>query len=173
MKKVLNVIVLPGMDFSDSGLGQLNSQNMDIAVSADKGFLANTGAFTANATWGRRVRVSDYIDIPSGATSVFGITNLFNAGGVGNYLPGVCFYDSSNNPLGQAYNIRTLSPAIKTETGTMPSNSTMEVSIGYINAQIPSGAAKVRLQWFFDPYDYVGLTTDVLISDTPTLYFES
>lgn len=169
MKRMANVIVLPGMDFSDAGLGKIENTSVLISESSTAGFLTKLGTPTANAAWGQRVKFTDLTDIPEGTTYILGYTNMFSDS-ADNFYPCICYYDSEGASLGTAYNEFTLAPISKTETGTFTTGgaagSTMKVKAGYVKSKIPTGAAKVRFQWFYKATNISGIDADVLISES-------
>jgi len=173
MEKIKNVLVLQGTDFSDAGLGKIENTVVAYSISSTYGFIANGGAVTTNSTWGARVNLSDLINIPSGASRILGVTNLFSASG-SDFLPCVCWYDSNGDALGSSVNVFELNPTIKESAGTITSSSTsMKVKKGYLNAKIPSGAAKARIQWFFMPKGITGIDDSALIDKNgPSLVWE-
>lgn len=169
MIRMGNVIVLPGMDFSDAGMGKIKNTPITISVSSTAGFLTKVGKPTANAAWGQRVKFTDLTDIPEGATYILGAINMFSDS-ADNFYPCICYYDSEGVTLGQSYNEFTLTPISKTETGTFKTGgsagTTMKVKAGYVKSKIPTGAAKARFQWFYEAANISGIDAEVLISES-------
>lgn len=148
-----NVIVINDIDFSGAGLGQFTVLNLGTPV---PGFLKRDGTLENTlSAWNNRMRTSELVAIPEGATAITGLTNEVRYGSSRTLIPVLCYYDESEHFISADNSITIQDEYIE--------QSVIEIYLGILNSNIPNGAKYFRICWCTT---YNAAAADVLIPAT-------
>ena len=163
-----NVIVLKGMNFSDSGFGSVVNTLIDVITTKQVGYInANGQLRNSNAIWNKRVNNSNYITIPSGTEAIAGVTNMIFPS-EDNPIPAISYYDDNYNFISGT---TALNEVIAQQDTTV---DTISYQKGNLISIVPPTAKYMIAQWCTDePSTQTAGDPDatVYFPDGPELYF--
>lgn len=159
------ILKIKTADFSTNAVKRIDPdepviswQNLALGtVNKNVGFIgtsSNRPQIQTDSYWGKIFAYTEPAAIPSGALQVRGAINnlILGTSESANGLPIIVFYDSSDNYISMTSNLTIVETTVANQSATTKNYGKK----GQILVDVPTNAAKFRVQWVFGTDSGVG-----------------